>query len=119
MSYPTDFTALRGVSVSMATRGAASLRHNPPMQDDRESDHPEPAPPVTVPYRELSAVALRGLVEAFVLREGTDYGTHEFSLEEKVAHVMRQLERGDAEVMFDPDTESASIVVAARPRARR
>ncbi len=89
------------------------------MRDHDEFDTPDPEPPVTVPYRELSAAALCGLVEAFVLREGTDYGTHEYSLEEKVAHVMRQLERGDADVMFDPVTESASIVVAPRPRARR
>jgi uncharacterized protein YheU (UPF0270 family) len=38
---------------------------------------------------------------------------------DKVAHVMRQLERGDAEVMFDPDSETISIVVATRSRLRR
>ncbi len=89
------------------------------MSDHREFDTHPTEPPVPVPYREISADALRGLVEAFVLREGTDYGTHEYSLDDKVAHVMRQLERGDAEVMFDPDSETVSIVVAARPRARR
>ncbi len=84
-----------------------------PAHDHDDSGAPEP--PVAVPFRELSAPALRGLVEAFVLREGTDYGEHEYSLDEKVAHVMRQLERGDAEVMFDPNTNSASIVVTKRP----
>jgi uncharacterized protein len=66
--------------------------------------------PVEVPFRELSSSALRGVVEAFVLREGTDYGTYEFNLDEKVAHVMRQLERGEAKVMFDLKSNSIAIV---------
>ena len=66
--------------------------------------------PVSIPYATLSARALRGVVESFVLREGTDYGTHEFTLEEKVAHVVRQLERGEAEVMFDPESNTVDIV---------
>lgn len=67
-------------------------------------------PAVAVPYRHLSNIALRGVVEAFVLREGTDYGSHEFTLDEKVAHVMHQLELGDAVVMFDPTSGSVDIV---------
>jgi uncharacterized protein YheU (UPF0270 family) len=82
------------------------------------ADDEAPAPPVAVPWREISPPALRGLVEAFVLREGTDYGEYEYPLEQKVAQVMRQLERGEAEVMFDPDTNSASIVVAHPARTR-
>jgi len=70
----------------------------------------EPQEPVAIPFKELSADALRGVVESFVLREGTDYGAEDFSLDQKVAHVMRQLERGEARVMFDPDTESVGIV---------
>ena len=31
-------------------------------------------------------------------------------LEEKVADVMRQLERGEAKVVFDPDTGTVNIV---------
>jgi len=30
--------------------------------------------PVAVPHTGLSAAALRGVIESFVLREGTDYG---------------------------------------------
>jgi uncharacterized protein len=87
--------------------------------DPRDESAPEPVP---VPWTEVSTDALRGLVEAFVLREGTDYGEHEYSLEQKVAHVMRQLERGEAQVMFDPQSESVTIVVVppklrTKPRA--
>ncbi len=68
--------------------------------------------PVPIPFQDLSADALRGVIESFVLREGTDYGAHEYSLDEKVAHVMRQLERGEARILFYPVTETVDIVVA-------
>lgn len=70
----------------------------------------EPATPIVVPHRELSPDALRGVVESFVLREGTDYGEREYSLDEKVVHVLKQLERGEARIEFDPNTETVDIV---------
>ena len=70
----------------------------------------EPQEPIAIPYTELSTEALRGVVEAFVLREGTDYGDREFSLEQKLAHVMNQLERGEAQIVFDPNTETVDVV---------
>jgi len=70
----------------------------------------ESAAPIVVPHTELSAEALRGVVEAFVLREGTDYGATEYSLGQKVAQVLGQLERGEARIVFDPATESVDIV---------
>ena len=73
----------------------------------------KPEDPIAIPYTELSADALRGVVESFVLREGTDYGAQEFSLEQKVAHVIAQIERGEAQVLFDPDSESVHIVLSA------
>lgn len=76
----------------------------------------EPSQPVEVPLDALSAAALRGLVEEFVSRDGTDYGRHERTLEEKVADVLRQLQRGEAAIVYDPGTRSANIVVR-RPGA--
>ena len=77
-------------------------------------DEQERRPPVDVPYSELSADALRGVVEAFVLREGTDYGERGVSHEAKVAQVIRLLERGEARIQFDPVSESVGIAVAER-----
>jgi uncharacterized protein YheU (UPF0270 family) len=86
------------------------------MQDEVQ----EPSEPVVVPHTELAPELLRAVVESFVLREGTDYGEREFSLDQKVDGVVRQLERGDARIMFDPDTESVAIVTtAARPSMQR
>ena len=55
--------------------------------------------------------ALRGLVESFVLREGTDYGAREFTHEQKVAQVMAQLDSGEARILFDPETESVTLLM--------
>lgn len=65
---------------------------------------------IDVPYGELSAEALKGLIEHFVLREGTDYGSVEFSLDEKVSAVVKQLERGQAKIVFDDEEQSFNIV---------
>jgi uncharacterized protein len=64
-----------------------------------------------VPHAELSPEALRGVVESFVLREGTDYGDRDVPFERKVADVLRQLERREAAIMYDPGTDSIDIVV--------
>ena len=74
--------------------------------------------PIVVPHTELAADLLRAVIESFVLREGTDYGEKEYSLDEKVARVIRQLERGEAQIVFDPDTESVDIAVR-RPKSSR
>jgi uncharacterized protein len=75
---------------------------------------PDPAQltePVLIPPAELSADALRGVIESFVLREGTDYGEREYSLEQKVAHVRAQLERGQARILFDPESNTVTLVL--------
>jgi len=74
--------------------------------DDDATDEP-----VIVPLRTLPAETLRRVIESFVLREGTEYGEREVALEAKVADVRRQLERGDAEIVYDPKSQSVDIVV--------
>jgi uncharacterized protein YheU (UPF0270 family) len=68
---------------------------------------------------DLAPETLRAVVEAFVLREGTDYGRQEVSFEAKVAEVLRQLEHGDAQILFDPATETVDIVPTIRSANRR
>ena len=75
--------------------------------------------PVEVPPEALSPATLRSLIEAFVSREGTDYGAVEMSLEEKVADVRRQIDRGEARVVFDPRSRSATVVPSTELRGRR
>ena len=73
-------------------------------------DQEPPQDPVEIPLAELAPDLLDRVIESFVLREGTDYGERETTLEIKVAQVRRQLERGEAQIVFDPNTESVGIV---------
>jgi uncharacterized protein len=66
--------------------------------------------PIVVPPDALSPDALAGLVEEFITREGTDYGAREHSLDEKRAEIMRQLRRADIAILFDPDSESTTLI---------
>ena len=49
-----------------------------------------------IPHEMLSLEALHGVIEAFVTREGTDYGTQDVSLATKVVQVRQQLDAGSA-----------------------
>ena len=71
---------------------------------------------VEVPHTHLTPAALRSLAEEFVTRDGTDYGQVEKTLEEKVATLMRQLERGEAAILYD--SESQTINIAPRHALR-
>jgi uncharacterized protein YheU (UPF0270 family) len=68
--------------------------------------------PIEVPPESLSRETLRALIEEFVTRDGTDYGTVERSLDAKVVDVMRQLEQGEVRIVFDPDSETTTLVPA-------
>lgn len=63
-----------------------------------------------IPYQQLSHEALIGLIEEFITREGTDYGEQEIALEHKVKQVERQLASGDVVIVFDPASESVSLL---------
>jgi uncharacterized protein YheU (UPF0270 family) len=76
-----------------------------------------PLPPITVPYTELSSDALTGVIQSFVLREGTDYGERDVPFDMKVRQVLAQLERKEAEIVYDQNTQSIDIVVR-KPLAR-
>jgi uncharacterized protein YheU (UPF0270 family) len=71
---------------------------------------------VAVPWDQLDAETLRRVAEAFVTREGTDYGEVEETLEKKASQVIAQLRRGEAELRFDLDDETFDIVPVRRGR---
>ena len=66
---------------------------------------------VEVAYGALSPEALRGVIEEYVTRAGTDYGAREKGIEEKIADVQQQLERGDAVIVFDTAAATTNIVL--------
>ncbi len=65
---------------------------------------------VTVPHAQLSTAALEALLEEFITREGTDYGLVEHSLDAKKKSVRAQLERGHVVIVFDPESESVTLL---------
>ena len=63
-----------------------------------------------IPWQELAPETLDSLIESFVLREGTDYGEHERSLEQKVNDVKRQLKSGDVLLVWSELHETVNIM---------
>ena len=63
-----------------------------------------------IPFQDLSSEALRGVIEEFVTREGTDYGESEMPLDTKVRQVLNQLHAGKVVIVFDQKTETCNIV---------
>ena len=62
-----------------------------------------------IPYQDLNPQTLRALIETFVMREGTDHGHHDYSIDSKVEQVLKQLKRKEVVILFDPETESFTI----------
>ena len=63
-----------------------------------------------IPWQDLGPETLDSLIESFVLREGTDYGEHERSLEQKVADVKRQLQNGEVLLVWSELHETVNIM---------
>ncbi len=64
---------------------------------------------LVIPPDALEQTTLLAVIDAFVLREGTDYGHSEFSLEEKRASVMALLQNGKAEIHYYPESDFIDI----------
>ncbi|MGB0691891.1 MAG: YheU family protein, partial [Pseudomonadales bacterium] len=61
---------------------------------------------IAIPWDSLSETALRGIVEEFVTREGTEYGARPVSLDEKRRAVLRQLEAGEVLITFNDEDQT-------------
>ena len=70
----------------------------------------EKKPGIVIPHTKLSQEALNGLIEEFILREGTDYGTSDYSLSDKKDQVLNQLMGRHIHVVFDPNNETTSLL---------
>ena len=63
-----------------------------------------------IPASQLSSQALRGLIEEFITREGTDYGNTVYTLDDKVSQVERQLQAGDVVIVFNAEENSCTLL---------
>ena len=64
-----------------------------------------------IPYAELSQEALLGVIDAFILREGTDYGHEEITIDQKRSRVLSMLRSGEAEIVFYQESDHIDIVL--------
>ncbi|GLT20088.1 UPF0270 protein [Vibrio zhanjiangensis] len=62
-----------------------------------------------VPWQQIAPETLDNLIKEFVLREGTDYGDTEISLQDKIDQIKQQIESGDAVIVFSELHESVDI----------
>ncbi len=74
------------------------------------TEHTNHLPPVEIPLGTLSDEAQQGLVDSFILREGTDYGWNETELSTKRAQIIRQIQKGDVKLVYDPNSESVTLL---------
>ena len=68
-----------------------------------------------IPADKLSAEALQGIIEEFISRGGTDYGSVEASLETNFKQVKYKLEKGLAVLVFDDEAETTNILLHDDP----
>lgn len=62
-----------------------------------------------IPLDAIEKDTLYSIAEAFVLREGTDYGEQEVSLADKVEQILIALHSGDAVLVYSELHESVDI----------
>ena len=55
---------------------------------------------IEIPHNALSEDALMGVIDAFVLREGTDYGHRDITLAEKRDRVLILLSSGRTRIVY-------------------
>ncbi len=65
---------------------------------------------IVIPPEKLSESALIGLIDEFILREGTDYGMTEHSLDDKRANIKLQIQKEKVFIVFDMNEESTTLI---------
>ena len=63
-----------------------------------------------IPIADLTQETLLNIIEGFVLREGTEYGEADVSLENKVQQVLVQLTLGDVLLVYSELHETINII---------
>jgi uncharacterized protein YheU (UPF0270 family) len=74
------------------------------------TDKNENQPPIEIPIEILSPDALQGIIDQFIFREGTDYGSSEVPHEVKVEQIRSQLRSSQIKIVFDPASESVTLM---------
>lgn len=65
---------------------------------------------IQIPWQSLDTDTLSRLLEEIVTRDGTDYGVNEKSTWERLQQARSALETGRAVLVWNEETETASLV---------
>ena len=65
-----------------------------------------------IPWQDLSKQALDGIIEEFIMREGTDYGVEEVSHERKKQDLLNQLNSGHVVIVYSELHETVNMMLA-------
>ncbi len=68
------------------------------------------SPFMLIPYQQLDAMTLNNLIEQYILREGTDYGEVEFSLQQKTQQILAQIKNEEIFIMYSELNESVTLI---------
>lgn len=74
---------------------------------------------VIIPHHELSVSALLGVIKQFISRDGIDSSHVDLSFDEKVNQVKKNLDNGNALLVFEPKTQSCNILSKTDPELRK
>ena len=78
-----------------------------PMAEEQEKEQF-----IQVPAERISPEALSAILDEFILREGTDYGHSDATLEDKRLKVQKQLSSGRAVIVYSTLTENTTLMLA-------
>jgi len=65
---------------------------------------------IKIDYQQLPPAILHRVLEAILLREGTDYGAVEMSLDTKKAQLLQRLQSGEATIVYHPKEGFCDVV---------
>ncbi len=68
------------------------------------------SPFMLIPYQQLDVMTLNNLIEQYILREGTDYGEVEFSLQQKTQQILTQIKNEEIFIMYSELNESVTLI---------
>jgi len=63
-----------------------------------------------IPYQQLDEMTLNNLIEQYILREGTDYGEIECSLQQKTQQILGQIKNKQIFIMYSELNESVTLI---------
>ena len=66
--------------------------------------------PIEIPWQRLSPEQLKAVAEAYILREGTDYGLEELAIDVKLKRLLGLIQQREVIITFDASTESFNII---------